>query len=141
MQQHWICLCKFGDNCLSSISANLSFPPAVLLALVAVIASASVLPVKPVHLPAVNQHGQTVWLDRMVNAVPDKCDFSCTDYDLPICAHNGQCLQLFTSRCTMAAYNCRNPQKRFNVVENYRCTQGYIPLCNHEERKELGITM
>lgn len=119
----------------------LSLPPAVLLALVAVIASASVLPVKPVHLPAVNQHGQTVWLDRMVNAVPDKCDFSCTDYDLPICAHNGQCLQLFTSRCTMAAYNCRNPQKRFNVVENYRCTQGYIPLCSQEERKELGITM
>ncbi|XP_060658930.1 uncharacterized protein LOC132793213 [Drosophila nasuta] len=105
------------------------------------VANASVLPVKRNHLPAVNQQGEVVWLDEMSHSVPDKCDFSCTDQDLSVCAHNGQCLQLFTSRCTMAAYNCRNPQKRFNIVENYKCTLGYVPLCSPEERKELGITM
>ncbi|KAM8708506.1 hypothetical protein ACLKA7_015481 [Drosophila subpalustris] len=110
-------------------------------ALAAASASASVLPGLRSHLPAANQPGELVWLDKMINPVPDKCDFSCTNQDLSVCAHNGQCLQLFTSRCTMAAYNCRNPQKRFNIVENYRCTQGHMPLCSTEERKELGITL
>lgn len=126
-----MCVLLSNCNCIfSSLAVCLAFAAA----------SASVLPVKRSHLPAVNQHGETVWLDELNQGVPDKCDFACTDQDVEVCAHNGQCLQLFTSRCTMAAYNCRNPQKRFNVVENYRCTRGYQPLCSKAERKELQLT-
>ncbi|XP_034482565.1 uncharacterized protein LOC117788019 [Drosophila innubila] len=81
-------------------------------------------------LPAANQHGEMVWQDEVFNPVRDKCIFSCTNQGLSVCAYNGQCLQLFTSRCKMSAYNCRNPQKRFDIVENYRCTQGHVPLCS-----------
>ncbi|XP_064545423.1 uncharacterized protein LOC135433335 [Drosophila montana] len=110
-------------------------------AIAAAAASATVLPVQRSHLPAVNQHGQMVWLDETIHPVPDRCDFACTDHDIEVCAHNGQCLQMFTSRCTMAAYNCRNPHKRFNIVENYRCTQGYQPLCSKAEQRELRLTL
>ncbi|XP_030385911.1 uncharacterized protein LOC115632799 [Scaptodrosophila lebanonensis] len=105
---------------------------------VGVAVNAKVLPANTSNVMAINQHGDMVWADE-VSGLPDKCDFSCTDQDVPICANNGQCLQKFSSNCAMSAYNCRHPQKRFNVIENWRCEESWAPLCGVEDRKELNL--
>ncbi|EDW79162.1 uncharacterized protein Dwil_GK10353 [Drosophila willistoni] len=99
---------------------------------------AKVMPMMKAHDLVINANGELVWADELTS-VPDACDFHCTDQDLPVCAHNGQCLQMFTSSCTMSSYNCRHPQKRFDTVENWRCRENWAPMCSEAERKELKL--
>ncbi|XP_017136837.1 uncharacterized protein LOC108152194 [Drosophila miranda] len=85
---------------------------------------------------SIDQHGQRVYRDQVED---DKCHYHCTERDPSVCATNGQCLLKFESRCSMAAYNCRNPQKHFSIVEDHRCTKDWEPRCLESDLREFGL--
>ncbi|XP_017068197.1 uncharacterized protein LOC108105927 [Drosophila eugracilis] len=84
---------------------------------------------------SIDQHGKRVYADK----VEDTCVYFCPETDPSVCATNGQCLLKFESRCAMSAYNCRNPQKVFKTVEDYRCLQDWQPLCMESDLREFGL--
>ncbi|KAH8244086.1 hypothetical protein KR038_005582, partial [Drosophila bunnanda] len=100
-----------------------------------VFASAKVMPLSGGNSLSIDQHGKRVYSAQ----VEDKCDFYCAENDAFVCATNGQCLLKFDSRCAMSAYNCRNPQKMFEIVEDHRCMQEWQPLCLESDLKEFGL--
>ncbi|KAI8037891.1 uncharacterized protein LOC128259690 [Drosophila gunungcola] len=108
--------------------------PLIFLAVVA-FAAAKVVPTSNSNSLSIDQHGKRVYADE----VEDKCDYFCAEKDPSVCASNGQCLLKFESRCAMAAYNCRNPQKMFNTVDDHRCMQDWQPLCMESDLKEFGL--
>ncbi|XP_022211265.2 uncharacterized protein LOC111066742 [Drosophila obscura] len=85
---------------------------------------------------SIDQHGQRVYKDQVED---DKCHYHCPERDPSVCSSNGQCLLKFESRCSMAAYNCRNPQKPFSIVEDHRCTKDWEPMCLESDLKEFGL--
>ncbi|XP_017039446.1 uncharacterized protein LOC108086896 [Drosophila ficusphila] len=98
--------------------------------------AAKVMPVTHSNnLSIIDQHGKRVYADL----TDVKCDYYCAEKDPSVCATNGQCLLKFESRCAMAAYNCRNPQKMFTDVEDHRCTKDWEPLCLESDLREFGL--
>ncbi|EDV51746.1 uncharacterized protein LOC6545707 [Drosophila erecta] len=97
--------------------------------------TAKVVPTSTSNHLSIDQHGKRVYAD----VAEDKCDYLCPEKDPSVCATNGQCLLKFESRCAMTAYNCRNPQKMFKLVEDHRCTQDWQPLCMESDLREFGL--
>ncbi|XP_016974289.2 uncharacterized protein LOC108041033 [Drosophila rhopaloa] len=104
------------------------------LALIAY-SAAKVMPMANSNSLSIDQHGKRVYADQ----AEDKCDYYCGEKDPSVCATNGQCLLKFESRCAMAAYNCRNPQKMFQTVDDHRCVQDWEPLCLESDLREFGL--